>query len=106
VPTSATGTLSHDKQNRASSFSPYFAWKLFPIVDRSTTATDWLDGVETGWTEQLFAGRERTSKTKNATFAKVRVAGSNPVFRSKESHTGIGDRAAQNVRWYYPASSG
>ena len=37
------------------------------IVDRSTTATDWLDVVKTGWTEQHVAGLEQTSKTKTAT---------------------------------------
>ena len=53
------------------------------IVERSTTATDWVDGMETGW-------RDRTSpdgadlQDHFQHLAKVRVAGSNPVFRSNK----------------------
>ena len=37
------------------------------IVDSSTTATDWLDAVETGWTEEHVAGFQQTYWTKTAT---------------------------------------
>jgi hypothetical protein len=37
------------------------------IVERSTTGADWVDEVETGWTEGHAAALERTTKT-NAAF--------------------------------------
>ncbi len=37
------------------------------IVDRSTTATDWVDGLETGWTEPHDRGLAPTTETKTAT---------------------------------------
>jgi len=45
------------------------------VVDRSTTAADWVDVLETGWTEPRFTGLTRTKKTKFITLY--------PVFRSK-----------------------
>jgi hypothetical protein len=56
-------------------------------VDRSTTATDWVDAVETRWTQAHIAGPEPTQGEKHH-LAKVRVADSNPVFRSNETPQG------------------
>jgi hypothetical protein len=54
------------------------------VVDRSTTRVNPVDSVETGRTEPHFGGLARPRRAKTTTFAKVRVAGSNPVFRSRE----------------------
>jgi hypothetical protein len=52
------------------------------LVDRSTTARDWPDVVETGWTERHVAGREQVFKTKTATLprlgSRVRIPSSAP----------------------------
>ncbi len=37
------------------------------VVDRSTTATDWVDVLETGWTEPHLTGLERTRRTNSNT---------------------------------------
>jgi hypothetical protein len=55
------------------------------IVERSATAVDSVDGLETGWTDQHFRRRTEPRRTKKHHLAKVRVAGSNPVFRSKKT---------------------
>ena len=43
--------------------------RLMPlaIVERSTTAADWVDEVETGWTEGHALGLERSTKTNSNT---------------------------------------
>jgi hypothetical protein len=48
------------------------------IVDRSTTGANWMDRVD----GPAFQGTRRTQTDENHHLANVRVAGSNPVFRS------------------------
>jgi hypothetical protein len=51
-------------------------------VDRSTTGADPGDGVELGGRNRTI-GIDKDVVNENHHLAKVRVAGSNPVFRSK-----------------------
>ncbi len=51
-----------------------------------------MDRLETGWTERHFKGLAGPKDTKNPHLAKVRLAGSNPVFRSNKIPGGIGDK--------------
>ena len=41
-----------------------------------------MDELETGWKDQPFSGSRQTSGDEIKHLAKVRVGGSNPVFRS------------------------
>ena len=58
------------------------------IVDRSTTGANPGDGVETGWTEG-HGGEKVDDPDEEPHLAKVRVAGSNPVFRSQKRSRGV-----------------
>jgi hypothetical protein len=51
------------------------------IVERSTAVTDWVDVLETGWTEAHVSGLQQPEGP-NPTPCQGEVAGSNPVFRS------------------------
>jgi len=53
------------------------------IVERSTAAPDWMDGVETGWTEQHDRGVERSPTTITTTLPRwaswLRIPSSTPI---------------------------
>jgi hypothetical protein len=53
------------------------------IAERSTTWAQRVGAVETGWTEARGGELEPSAETENTTLPWVRVAGSNPVFRSQ-----------------------
>src|SRR5580704_4768116 len=59
------------------------AWGTILLVDRSITATGWVDGMETAWTEPHVTRRARLQWDHVHQLAKVRAAGSKPVPRPR-----------------------